>query len=611
VVTLLTTAIMIRSFDRSKNASNVRVNQAVLNAATPAIDRARAKINKLFSSDELLGNTPPESNIADLLSQDTYKFGDEEQIELTGQFETAPDVDDARTLNSAWRFPVDTDNNGKFDTFTLYGIYFRNPQTANNNENNRQRGTTEARALPQDDGQADNCGSGASPEAGWYSIGGQLKKAFFTYVANVPITDTAGLEPRDNYEPYKGNKGFSALEMQIDQVRVSLDNNAIWYNDDLTIALIPSLKLNGRVHTNSNLLVENADANPIIFRQVSSPESCFYNPANAKIIVGGNVAAGNIGRSDSGSSAVKVDLYKGKNTLPDRTPIINANNKTTTNTPSEVAANSDAFTQRLDVLVQGAINLLNGQDPTDATVGALAGRYPEELIEAFNEKYDPSNPGGGLNALTQSLETYFGNRIRRVSFAEVPMTDPPTPDAAITVGGTKLSPVVAPTDGGTFVFSGGGEIKPPDSWMTIDPNNTNLTLNINGNTMQMPATDPGTGATSLTKIEEEIGDRVQVGNNLPNRWLRDDDTFAKAGDPQPINGVNWNGGGGQRQRTGLAEQLDDLGDTSRNGYWETAAAKLPPLDEEELAGGLRVVTGAGIYVDGVVGGTGSRMSGVT
>ncbi|MGC1396683.1 MAG: hypothetical protein WA828_20675, partial [Coleofasciculaceae cyanobacterium] len=42
VVTLLTTAIMIRSFDRSKNASNVRVNQAVLNAATPAIDRARA-----------------------------------------------------------------------------------------------------------------------------------------------------------------------------------------------------------------------------------------------------------------------------------------------------------------------------------------------------------------------------------------------------------------------------------------------------------------------------------------------------------------------------------------------------------------------------------------
>jgi hypothetical protein len=44
VVTLLTTAIMIRSFDRSKNASNVRVDQAVLKAATPALDRARAKI---------------------------------------------------------------------------------------------------------------------------------------------------------------------------------------------------------------------------------------------------------------------------------------------------------------------------------------------------------------------------------------------------------------------------------------------------------------------------------------------------------------------------------------------------------------------------------------
>ncbi|MEM9927288.1 MAG: hypothetical protein AAF915_26690, partial [Cyanobacteria bacterium P01_D01_bin.50] len=41
VVVLLTIAILFRSFERSKNASNVRVNQAVLNAATPAIDRAK------------------------------------------------------------------------------------------------------------------------------------------------------------------------------------------------------------------------------------------------------------------------------------------------------------------------------------------------------------------------------------------------------------------------------------------------------------------------------------------------------------------------------------------------------------------------------------------
>lgn len=611
VVTLLTTAIMIRSFDRSKNASNVRVDQAVLNAATPALDRARAKIDKLFSQDEseLQGNTPPEANIASILEQERYKLGDETQIQLTGDFDgKAPADASASTLKSAWKFPVDTDNNGKFDTYTLYGIYFRNPQT----KETRSRGTTEARALPQNDGQGERCANGsAGGVEGWDLIGGQLKKAFFTYVANVPITELSGLpvgSDATKYETYKGNKGFSALEMQLDQARVSLDNNAIWYNDDLTISLIPSLKLNGRVHTNSNLLVENADSNPITFRQVSSPESCFYNPANAKIIVGGNVAAGDIGRSNSGSNAVTVDLYKGKKTPPDTTPVINASNTTTTNTPLEVAANSDAFTQRLDVLVQGAINLLNGQDPTDATVAAMAGRYPEDVIKAFNDKYDPSNPGGGKNALNQSLQTYFGNRIRRVSFAEVPITDPPTPDAAITVGATKYSP--DPTEAG-FVFSGGGEIKPPTEWMKIDPNNTKLTLNTGGGTMQMPATNPGTGAASLTRVEQMIGDRVQVGNNLPNRWLQPDNTtFAKAGDPQKIDNINWNDNG-QRERTGLAEQLDDLGDTSRNGYWETAAAKLPPLDKEDLAGGLRVITGAGIYVDGFRAGAGKRMSGAT
>lgn len=621
VVTLLTTAIMIRSFDRSKNASNVRVDQAVLNAATPAIDRARAKIDKLFSTAEtdLEGNTPPEANIATILENTEYTLGDETQIQLTGEFPTAPADTEARTLRSAWKFPVDTNNNGKFDTFTLYGIYFRSPTETEN----RPRGTTEARALPQNVGQANDCpGGGSGGVAGWNLIGGQLKKAFFTYVANVPITDTTGLDA-NTYEPYTGNKGFSALEMQLDQARIALDNNAVWFNDDININSIPSLRLNGRVHTNSNLLVSNPGGFPIQFLQVSSPESCFYQAENARIIVGGNFAAGDLGStSNAGTDSVTVDLFRDE-AIPNRR-VLNSALNTTTSGPDQVAGNSDAFSLRLDLLVQGAINL-HDQDanvagaPTEASVTALASRIPqedrEEFIEAFKQKFDPNNPGGGLSALTQTLETYFANRIRRVSFAEVAITDPPTPDAAITSSGGRLSAAPAPTDGSTFVFAS-GQLTPPTEWMTIEPTNTTtgLTLNINGSTMQMPATDPGTGAASTTRDELEIGDRIIVGNNLPNRWLKPNGTFAEEKEEQPIPGVNWNNGGGQRTRRGVAEQLDDLGNTSRNGFWETAAAKLPPLDTEDLAGGLRVVTGAGIYVDGVfpaVGGTGRRMSGAT
>ncbi|MGH8000885.1 MAG: hypothetical protein ACREPR_16025, partial [Brasilonema sp.] len=48
VVVLMTTAILFRSFERSKHASNVRVNEAVMSAALPALSRAKAKIEQLF-----------------------------------------------------------------------------------------------------------------------------------------------------------------------------------------------------------------------------------------------------------------------------------------------------------------------------------------------------------------------------------------------------------------------------------------------------------------------------------------------------------------------------------------------------------------------------------
>ena len=626
VVTLLTTAIMIRSFDRSKNASNVRVDQIVLKAATPALDRARAKIYSLFSEDEtgLKGNTPDENNIADVFETSKYTLGDETQIKLAGNFDSkTPTEPRATQIKTAWKFPVDTDNNGKFDTFTLYGIYFRNPLKDDPNDKNRPRGTTEARALPQDNGEGKNCGSsGSGATPGWYSIGGQLKKAFFTYVANVPITELPTGSDPSKYEKYKGNKGFSALEMQLDQVRNALDNNAVWYNDDLTISYVESLRLNGRVHTNSNLLVSNPSGAYINFLQVSSVNSCFYNPDNAKIVVGGNVTAGEIGdNDDSVENAVVVDLYKGENTPPISESIVAAK-KTTAKAPKDVAGNSDAYVQRLNVLKQGARNLHDQNNPaqkdapTEASVGSSANRYPAEIVTEFKSKIakiGTNNPGGASEALDQTLETYFADRIRRVSLAEVPINDPPTPDVAVTVNGTKVSAEISPTDGSQFVFNGGGQLTPPMRWMLIqDPssgdvsNYTNLPLNFDGSVLKMPTTDP---LQVSNKIESNIGDRIIVGNNLPHVWVKDASVtppkFAEKADKQPIkNGtstIDWNntsGGssGNQRKRTGVVEQLDDLGNTSRNGFWESAAAK-PLTDAADLSGGLRVVTGAGIYVD--------------
>jgi type II secretory pathway pseudopilin PulG len=640
VVALLTTAIVIRSFDRAKNASNIRVDQAVLNAATPALDRARAKIERLFSPEEnrLTSNPPAEGSnfdepgtISAVLSTDQYTFNDETPLKVVDlQDTTGGGIGKNDQIKTAWKFPVDTDNNGKFDSFTLYGIYFRNPAT---NED-RPRSPIEARAIPQVTGQSDTCAvasaGGSSQELqGWYETDGQLKKAFFTYVANVPITTLGTLDP-NKYEPYKGNRSFSALEMQQDQGRIALDNNAVWYDDDLVVSNVPIFRLNGRIHTNSNLMVANngtvAD-DSIVFYQVSSVYSCYYKPENAKIIVGGHVVAGDItgdtngNTTDSTNNLVQVHLYRPQdpNAAPQIPQVlnVNTNNKTTTLDPAQIATNSSAYEARLNLLVNAALHVFDAAYPdtkdltaleaTANTVNAVAS-FPQDVKSKFESKYDQDNPSSGPNILKQVLTTYFAERLRRPSYQEVPLTGDPS-DVLKRTPGAGVALTI------DTVFAAGG-ITPPIEWMrynTANPTDLPTKASNQGAGIELEATDPATAGTGRNEIESRIGDRIKVGNSLPRRWLKaDNTTYASPGEEQKL-GVNWTGGSTERVRKGLVEQLDDLGDTSRGGYWERAAAlsgqEFESPATRELAGGLRVITGAGVYIDGVdpaSGGTGKR-----
>jgi hypothetical protein len=636
VVTLLTTAILLRSFDRTKNASNYRVNEAVLNAAAPALDRSRAKLNRLFSPDEtrIAGNKPSNEEIASALEDARYTFGDEVQLKLAKDLNGngVQANEDNERLKSAWMFPTDTDNNGKFDSFTLYGVYFRTPPVAANPTDNRARGPLEARARPQSTGGADACAAGnaggdegGDDGSGWFNVDAQSKKAFFTYVATIPISQPqfAQLQgsgykdnsvPGNKFEAYTGNKGFSALEMQQDQARLAVDNNAVFYEDDLLIQDVPEggFKLNGRVQVNGNLMAGSGNVpytGDITFYQVSSPWSCYYNAENGKIIVGGNVAANGIGgNTDTNNLAngkVKVHLYKQR-----KQPFIagaagntfslgNDGNVTTTEVPKNMAYNPRAYAQRLNVLVQGGMSeydASNTQPPTPGFVAAVA-TYPQEIKENFTDAYKPGLKGDDArNLLERVIETYFRERIRKVPFAEVKIDDPPR--KALEVGGTPVSGYRALPN---YVFNGMPQIKPPDAWRPIDPASTKVNLKYTGTTMELDQSNPQPPPAGGT--ETLIGDRILVGNGLPNFWLKPDGTESK--DAQPVgNGIEWNAGGGARERKSRVKVLEDLGDTSRGGFWERVAAdpaNVPGSDpaDQELAGGLRIVTGAGIYVDEV------------
>ncbi|MFM2062088.1 MAG: hypothetical protein RLZZ507_1758 [Cyanobacteriota bacterium] len=577
-VVLLTLAIMFRSFERSKHASNVRVNQIVINAATPALDRARAKINKLFQDQRIPKALPSEQDLYNNLVDNIHEYtlGDETTLTLS--------LNSNETLKTAWKFPIDTDNNGKFDSHTLYAIYLTNPPQINN-QYTRARTPLEARTTPMNPSDLsakchDVFGKNANlvDMNGWFRMGNRMKKAIFVYTATVPITSTNTIPSanQDNYEIYIGNKGFSALEYQQDRAQIPPTNHAIIYEDDLAITPEEDFKINGRIFTNSNLLTAGNSAK-VRFYQVSSPNSCFYEAENAKIIVGGNLGAGRLTDDSDLGTATTVDLFKDKATNPENVSGYNPNikaNKSVTDAPSNLAYNSLAYTKRINKLVNAQFANSLTTDPQEVKEGII--KQQRQMGTGYTiDKYD--------NIRRHQLEIYFKKRTRRVPFAEVAFGDEQR----------DVNSISNPLQGS------GDTLRPLDKW--VNPDNSQLSLNITGNLLKPSATEPiDKLQKELAGVEQFLGDRTLVGNNLPQQWWNDEQKrffSANIDDTQDITGINWDLSNETTTRTRrtTVQILADIAATDRDGDWEYAAAQVPDNPEHPV-GGLRVVTGAGIYL---------------
>lgn len=566
VVVLLTTAIMARSFNRRENANNVRVNDSVVNIATPAIDRGKAKISKLLQDKTLSKTTPTDDELYNALVNniDKYTFGDETKLTLSLQGEPP--------LQTAWRFPVDTDSNGKFDSYTLYGIYFKTPPVS------RARNALEARNIPVVKGKLNaNCGSTDTivvGNTGWVRQDNEIKKAFFVYTAIARITVPPNTT---NYEVYNGDIPSSlagSVEYQQDRVQTPTNNNAVVYDDDLE--LNSDTNLNGGVFTNSNLLAAGSVSNLRLY-QVSSKESCFYKPKNAKIIVGGNLALGNF-TSGSDTGGATVDLYKGK-----RNNVTGVNlTKSVTNIPKDTAYNNLAYVRRINKLIDARIadDSTGINDPTEVKNGLALKETALGITFDSTER---------AKYRRQQLEIYFKRRTRRVPYTEVAF------------GATEIYP-------SPLLQGSADTLRPIDSWVyPTNPtdgktgvNYTNLSLNISGTSLEPKASDPKELKKNSGK-EGLLGDRVLVSNNLPElRWDTSKNQFIGSyiEDTQDITGIKWDLPSGTTQtrtRPSLVRNLADIGSTERDGDWELAAAKVPTSTTGPV-GGLRVVTGAGVYL---------------
>jgi len=579
VVTLLTTAILFRSFDRAKNASNVRINQATLSAATPALDRTKAKIAKLLTDRNLPRGTPSDESIASVIERNNapnsdYQFDDEIPLEIT---------DGTGTAHTAWRFPVDTDNNGKYDSFTVYSLLYQAPSSASD-----KRTPLQARTGPMTSGNVEPaCAAAAGTSAslvgggGWVNVGGILKKSMFVYVATVPITDLDQVKDTipnfstdpDKYEPYqKGNKGFSALELQADIPRVPLSNNAVVYEDDVEIFAGKNFTLNGRILTNSNLFVTQGGG--LTFRQVSSPESCFYEEENSKIVVGGNTGYGYIALG-AGTGSVNIHKFNGKDVDPTKDTLTTANQSaTTTLTPAQIGYNNKAYEERIKKLVE---------------LGKARKSLPQEVID--DQKDFEARGIDAADAKEKALDRYFRKRTRRVPYAEVPFGVDENLNITLQIDDSNAD-----------------TLRPPNDWIyPFAPDAGNIAISTTTATGYAKVSlNTGTDDTLLPKAtefetqeqlnkEQYVGDRVLIGNNLPELRYENGEWVGQEKE-QPIKDTTWDDPADQtRARVTRVTTLADAGDITRNGFWEEASAK-QPTDAYEPIGGLRVVTGAGLYL---------------
>ncbi|CAD5933574.1 hypothetical protein PCC9214_01452 [Planktothrix tepida] len=599
VVVLLSITIMLRSMDRAKMAQYRRVDEQVLQAATPALDRANAKLTELLADPTLPKETPSDEELYRALNRKDdqgkyyYTLGGEERIVIQydvdggGIYSLTKEVTDnvalekRENITTAWRFPVDTNNNGKYDSYALYGIYFkRPPDTSDTPPKPRPRSPLDARSLPMDISQtvSQDCaalGSSAGfiDSSGWARIGGNLKKAFFVYTTTVPIPE--GAVPADTatqqFEFFKGTPSFSALEYQQDRSRVPLTNNAVVYEDDLDISPGPFFNLNGRIFSNSNLIASprnSAADTKLRLYQVSSPKSCFYTAENSKIIVGGNVINGVVD-NDALANPVEIHLFK-EAQEPNKTgKSLSTSNDSVTLKVSNIIYDNKARADLITALVKDQLGKTETSDP--------------EEVKSTVAARQPTTPEQKLEYRTEALTRYFKDRSRRI-----PIIDPFKANAS-----------------SATIEGSGDTLRPPDTWMlSVKPTDGSDIVGVGLEKTQLPATDPDAKATELEKEEFELGDRIVAGNNLAykyylNQWRSLTDKFYIEGsqvETNPSTGTTkWtNPKTNPRYRRTQVQPLPDLGTIGRNGFWEESAASKPekPLDG---IGGLRVVTGAGIY----------------
>ncbi|MGJ3246988.1 MAG: hormogonium polysaccharide biosynthesis protein HpsA [Elainellaceae cyanobacterium] len=322
VVTLTVGSITLRTYSRTTQTIGERQDKVIYNAATPAIDRAKAKLEFLFDPSQnprFPGGVPGEDQIFGMMSNvdgslyeyrlnngnDPYVLPDDPNTAFDDG-ETRIDINGDGTVDNAWRYQADTDGDGAVDAMVAYSIIFNTPNSDPDGDPNTNDGeppladtrdaAVDTRAnllqvrhapLSNADPLGARCqvvsNNAIAIEDGWFSSANSTADLRKNFQVNVYVQPMDGQGNPDNTRPPSTIEFFQDRE-------INRGNKwGAWFRNDLEIYPGPKFNWNGAMHTEGNLIVTSprgvSDDDGFTAFAISAPESCLYTKDSSKITV--------------------------------------------------------------------------------------------------------------------------------------------------------------------------------------------------------------------------------------------------------------------------------------------------------------------------------------
>lgn len=308
MLSLVLSILVFRTGNRNLEVIGNRQQRQIYNAATPALNRANAKIEFLFTK-ETLPPLPSDNDLVRALQTSSYDLEDETRLDLDGN---------PSTIDPAWQFSFNVDGDsstgvdGKEVTVAYSILSKANARVGTTAVSFQSADAVKAAQQVVRNGPINltggatnpNCSNlSLAPRAGWQPINSAtLRKPLQVnaYAKNNETGVTATLEMQQDRQANMGNKWGA------------------WFRYDLEVFPGPAFRWNGAMHTESNFMPTHEGGSLNLYL-VSSPSSCIYTRDASEITVAGDtrntsqflgqVITGSMKRNGTSDRASVVHLF--------------------------------------------------------------------------------------------------------------------------------------------------------------------------------------------------------------------------------------------------------------------------------------------------------------